>query len=137
MSALNSSRKRIQLFRVAAAEHDVVGDERFLQLRDREFDLAFPLFFAKPFQAGAAKIIFDDCAITIGQIAEFEREDGVGPNKSRTEAGAESEKKHSTAAVTAERLHGGVVDQADRFAKCLLEIKSDPAVRSEEHTSEL
>src|SRR5437667_3019626 len=84
--ALNSFRKRIQFFGVAAAEHNVVGDERFLQLGDGEFDLVLPFFFAESFQAGSAKIIFNDFAIAIRQIAELERQNGVGPDKSRTEA---------------------------------------------------
>src|SRR6266478_3085980 len=125
---LNSLRKRIQLFRVAAAEHDVVGDQRFFQLRDREFDLALPLLLAKPFQTRPAKIIFNDCAIPVWQIAEFEREDRIAPNKSRTEPGSEAEKQHPAAAVAAERLHRRVVNQADRLAQGLLKIKSDPAV---------
>src|SRR5438552_18844921 len=85
MPAFNSIRKRIQLFRVTSAEYNVVGDKRFLQLGDGEFDLALPLFFAKAFQAGPAKIIFDNCVIAIRQIAEFEGQNGVGPHKSPTE----------------------------------------------------
>src|SRR5438874_3071 len=126
MPALDSFREFVQFFGVAAAQHDVVGNQRFLQLHERVLDVPLPGFLAELGQAGFSEIIFNDAAITVRQISQFQRKDSFFPNQGGTKPGAESEKKHSTAAITAKRLHGGVVDDANRFAECFLEIKSGP-----------
>src|SRR6266571_8296774 len=128
MSALDSLRQFIEFFSVAAAEDHVIGNERFFQLDERVLDVAPPSLFTEPRQTRFPKVIFDDAAVTIWQIAQFQRKHVIAPHQGGAQACAESEKKHSAAMITAERLHGCVVDDANRFAKCFFEIESNPTV---------
>ena len=64
-------------------------------------------------------MIFDDGSAGVGQIAELEWQDVAIPDQGRAQTGAEPEKKHAAAAITSERLHGGVVDDPNRFAEQL------------------
>jgi hypothetical protein len=52
VSPLDSMRQLIQFLRAAAAENDVIGNQRFLQQHDGTKDFAFPLLFAELFQSG-------------------------------------------------------------------------------------
>src|SRR5262249_12516399 len=97
------------------------------QQHDGAKDFAFPSFFAEPFQTRLPEVILDDVAITVGQIAELEREHVGFPDQRRSQAGAQSKKQHPRAAITAERLHRGIIDDADRLAYGLLEIESCPS----------
>src|SRR6266699_3412469 len=84
---------------------------------------------AQFFSATAAQndVIFDKSVIAIRQIAQFERKNHVGKDKGRAKAGAEPQKQHPSAMVTAERLQSGVIHDPDRFAQRLLEVESDPS----------
>jgi hypothetical protein len=48
------------------------------------------------------------------------------PNQGGSKSCPESEKEHSATVVTAERLHGCVIDNAHWFAKRFREIESNP-----------
>src|SRR6266516_4290492 len=74
LSSFNTFRQRIETMGVSAAQDDVIGNERPLQLLHRMNDFAFPFFFAKQLQAWDAKIIFNDAAVVIRQVAELERQ---------------------------------------------------------------
>src|SRR4026208_2456357 len=89
----------------------------------------FPLpgFPAQPFLAGFAKVILNNAAVAIGQVAQFEREDIIIPNQGGPKSCPKSKKKHSATMITAERLHRCVVDNAHWFAQRFLEVESDPA----------
>src|SRR6266581_4195776 len=113
MPALDSFREFVQFFGVAAAQHDVIGDQRFLQLHKRVLNVALPIFFAEAGQAWFSEIIFNDTAVAIRQIAQFEREDVMAPNKGRSKSGAQPEKKHPATVITAKRLHRRIVDNTD------------------------
>src|SRR5437764_11529007 len=99
----------------AAADYDVIGDEGKFQLLEAKEDLTRPLLFPKAIEADLTEYVFDNAAF-IRQVTELERQDISFPNESGAEPGAEPEKKHTAAAITAERLHGGVVNHAGRFA---------------------
>src|SRR5437868_11594740 len=90
-------------------------------------DVALPGFLTELGQAGFSEIIFNDAAVTIRQISQFEREHRLGPNKGRSKPGAEPEKKHSSAVITAKRLNGGIVDDANRFAQRFLRVETNSA----------
>ena len=79
-------------------------------------DFAFPFFFTQTLHSGLAKVILDDVTVAVRQIAKFEREHIRFPNQRRSQASAQSKKQHPPAAKAAESLHGGVIDDADRFA---------------------
>ena len=128
MSALDSLRQFIEFFRVTAAEHHVIGNERFFQLDKRVLDVAPPSLFAMPRHAGFSKIVFNNAAVTIRKIPQFQRENIIAPHQGGAQACAEPEKKHSAAVITAERLHGCVVDDSNWFAERLFEIELNPAL---------
>src|SRR4029078_3738715 len=97
------------------AEDDVIGNQRFLQQHDGTKDFALPSLFAELFQSGLAKVILDDMAVAIRQVAEFKWEYVVFPDQGGSQSGAQSQKQHSPSAITAERLHRRVIDDADRL----------------------
>src|SRR5205085_11115195 len=99
----------------AAADYDVIGDEGKFQLLEAKEDLTRPLLFPKAIEADLTQHVFDNPAF-IRQVTELEGQDISFPNESGAESSAEPEKKHTAAAITAERLHGGVVNHAGRFA---------------------
>src|SRR6266566_4262637 len=72
-------------------------------------------------------MIFNDVAIPIRQIAELERHKSLVPHQCGAQAGAKSQKKHSPAMVTAERLHRCVVDHAYGYSERPRKIEVDPA----------
>ena len=85
-------------------------------MRERDEHLALPGFLPVFFQASLSDVILDGGAITVRQVAQFQRQDVIVPNQSGTKTGPETEKEHPPAFVTAEGLHGGVVNDASRFA---------------------
>src|SRR5918996_3480998 len=113
---LDPFRQLIQSLRAAAAENDIIGNQRFLQQHDGTKDFASPSLFAELFQTRLAEIILDDVFVIIGQIPELEWKHVVFPDQGRTQSSAQSKKQHPPAAVTAERLQRRVIDNADRFA---------------------
>ena len=82
---------------------------------EAEKDFAFPLPFPELVETAFAENVFDPAAF-VGEIAELEREECAGPKQSGPEAGAEPEEKHSAAAITAEGLHGGIIQDSGGFA---------------------
>src|SRR4029077_9742163 len=109
-------RQLIQSLRAAAAENDIIGNQRFLQQYDGTKDLAFPPLFAEPFQSRLAEVILDNVPAAIRQIAKLEWEHFASQDQRRSQSGAQSKKQHPPAAIAAEGLHRGVIDDADRFA---------------------
>src|SRR5438046_8539668 len=85
MPALDSFREFVQFFGVTAAQHDVIGDQRFFQLHERVPDVALPGFLTEVGQARFAEIIFNDTAVTIRQIAQLEWEDSFFPKSARNQ----------------------------------------------------
>src|SRR5438128_6470870 len=91
-SALDAFGQRLEAVHVAAAEDNIIGDERFLQLGDGEDHFAFPFVFAESIDSGNAEKIFDHLAIAIGEIAQLERQQSFLPNKGAAKSGPESQK---------------------------------------------
>ena len=60
-------------------------------------------------------------------MAQFQADDDVIDDERRAQAGAEAEEEHSAALVSAQRLHGGVVDDAHRLAEAGLQVEAEPA----------
>src|SRR5215211_2514394 len=116
VAQLDAMRQSTQFLRAAAAEDHVIGNKRFLQQHDSTKDFVFPSFFSELFQSRLAEIILDDVVVAVRQIAELEWEHVAFPDQSRTQSGAQPEKQHPPAAITAKRLHRGIIDNADRFA---------------------
>src|ERR1051325_2166490 len=120
MPHLDAVRQIIQSLGASAAEHYVIGDQRLVQQQDRPKDLAFPFLFAKALHSRFSKVLLDDVSVAIWQVAKLERQHIGFPNQRRSQSSAQSEKQHSPAAKTAERLHAGVIVDPHRFAYGLL-----------------
>ena len=60
-------------------------------------------------------------------MGKLEGDDHAIEDHGRAKAGADAEEEHATAFITAEGLHGGVVDEAERLAEGLLIGKVDPS----------
>src|SRR5205814_4709686 len=116
MSQLDPLRQLVQFLRASAAENDVIGNQRFLQQHDGTKHFDFPSLFAELFQSGLTEVILDDVVVAIRQIAELEWEHVAFPDQGRSKSGAQSKKQHPPTTITAECLHRGVIDDADRFA---------------------
>src|SRR5690242_20444575 len=97
---------------VAAAEHDIIGDERFLQLGDGENDFVFPLRFAEPCDSWNAEEIFDDVALAIRKITQLEWKQFVFEGERGAKSGAEPKKKHASAMITSQGLHRRVINDS-------------------------
>src|SRR5438874_10890011 len=63
----------------------------------------------------------------VRQIAEFQGHQRSVPHEGGPEPGTKPEKERASAIVTAQRLHGCVVDQAHRYAERSGEIETDPS----------
>src|SRR4051794_29900952 len=72
VSRFDSRRQLVELLGVAAAEHNVIGDERELQLGKAEENVPHPFFFSKAGKPGFAQVGLDDPAF-VREVAELER----------------------------------------------------------------
>src|SRR5205085_4938533 len=63
----------------------------------------------------------------ISSFASLAGKDRASPGQRRTKTSPKSDEEHSPAAITAERLHGGVVNDTHRFAKGFFKIESRPS----------
>src|SRR5262249_1281067 len=126
--ALDPFRQLMEAVHIATPQHDVISNEAFLQLRDREDDFAFPFFYTDAFDPGDSEKIFDDVAVAIWKIAELEREKHLFEHERRAETGPKAKNKHSSAMITSQGLHCGVVDHVGRFAQRFFEIETGPTL---------
>src|SRR5262249_21655414 len=90
-------------------------------------DDILPLLVAHALAAGVADIVLETAVLFVRQVTEFHRCDGSLDDEGRAQAGAQAEEEHAAAVVAAQGLHGGIVDELDRFAEGDLEIEIDPA----------
>ena len=121
-------RKLADALGVAAAEDDVVGDERVAQVLGRVEHGGDPRLLAAAFEAFLAKALEERFLPAQAQRAELERRDHVIGDQRRSEAGAEPEEQHASAVIRAKRLHRGVVDDADGTLEGFRIVELHPAI---------
>ena len=85
-----------------------------------------PLLFTQPFESRQTNVIFISPAMFVGQMRQLQRFEHAIHNQGRTESRAETKKEHSTAAITAQRLHRRIVDDFHLTMQRPLEVKADP-----------
>src|SRR3984957_1265032 len=107
----------LELARVAAAKHDIVGFQYRLQGLDHLLDGAAPFLGAQAAAAAGAEIVFVGATLLIKHVGEFHRLDDPIDDHGRPQARAQSKEQHAAALVTADGLHGGVVDDPRRPAE--------------------
>src|SRR5438132_14350766 len=83
-------------------------------------------FFAIVIQPLYAEPVLNFAMITVGQINELERSKVILPNQRRAQPCAQPEEKHAAANMTAECLHGGVVNDAGWPFQRPAKIEPDP-----------
>ncbi len=112
---------------IAAAEDDIVDDERGTEAGDDVEDRKAPALFAAAFKPSKPDVFLIGTTVLVRQMREFERDDLAFEDEGRTKAGADAEEQHFPTRVAAKRLHGRVVDEADGLWEGGLISKANPA----------
>src|SRR5258706_602008 len=112
---------------VATAQHNVVRLQCSFELSDDFVYVVAPFSFSETLQSGQSNVIFVGAAILVGQVSQLHGLKDAVDDQRRTEASPQTEKEHPPAPITAQRLHGSVVDDFDRPADGFLTIEPDPA----------
>src|SRR6202042_1341902 len=107
----------LQPRRVAAADHYVVGLKSGLQIGDHLIHGFSPFLAAEALAAALADIVLEGAALLVGHVPDLRGFHHAIDDERRAETGAEPEKQHAPAAITADRLHGRIVDEAHRLAE--------------------
>src|SRR5581483_1392084 len=92
VAQLDALRQLVQLLGIATTQHNVVGNERLLQLHQGVLNVALPGFLTQNRAAIISKIILNGAAGTIRQVPQFERQDILIPHQRGPQPGTESEK---------------------------------------------
>src|SRR6185369_4051738 len=82
-------RQRGQLLGVAAAQHDIVDDQRGLKQFHHLEDLVLPFLLAEPFQAADADEVLERLFLLVGQMAQFHRGDYAIDDQRVAQTGAQ------------------------------------------------
>ena len=120
-------RQLAELSRVAAAEHDVVGQDSRREVRDGLEHVLLPALVPVALLPGLADVVLER-RLPVREVPQLHRRDDAVEDHRRAEPGAEPEEEHAPALVAAERLHGRVVDDLRRLAEGRLEVEPDPAL---------
>src|ERR1700722_1158185 len=116
-----------QFFGIATAEDDVIGFERGLQKFSDFEDFAAPFFLAVFFQTSDAQVVLVGFSLFVFEMGEFHGFEIAVGNHGGAETGAETEEEHFAALVTAESLHGGIIDDFYGMAEGFGEVHTHPA----------
>ena len=73
MTELHAIGKFFDQLGVAAAEHDIVGNQGKFQLLQHLVHFLLPVFLAEPLKAFLPDLVFNDSIVDVRQIAELER----------------------------------------------------------------
>ncbi len=73
-----------------------------------------------------AQVIFVAAAPFIGQMRKLHRRHRTVDNQCRTQPRAQTQKKHATAFVAADRLHRSIIHEQCRPAKGFAKVKTNP-----------
>ena len=111
---------------IAAADDDIVRFQCLAQLRDHIGDHATPLFGAQSMPPSVAQISFVAAAPFIGQMRKLHRRHRTVDNQCRTQPRAQTQKKHASALVTTDCLHGGIIQEHGRPAERFAKVKTHP-----------
>src|SRR5690348_568331 len=120
-------REGLQLVDISAADDNVIRLKGRAKSFDYIGDVAPPFLFPEALQPANADKILVGLPFLVRQVAQFHRFKEPIHNHGRAEARAQAEEKHTATSITAERLHGGVVDNFDGPAERFAEIKSHPS----------
>src|SRR5205085_8644652 len=96
-------REFLQLLRVSASEHDVIGDKRIMQVCDGRVHGGLPLFESDIFQVLFPEDFFERPVLGKTQPAQLEWDDYFIENQGRSQTGAQPKEKHPAASITAQR----------------------------------
>jgi len=119
-------RNFFQLPDIASAQYHVVGFKSGDHASHDIFHVAPPLLLPVFLQSSESDVALVR-SLLVRQMTEFHRLHDTIHDKGRTEPRAQAEEQHLAALVTAQSLHGGVIDDLKRTPECCSKIKADPA----------
>src|SRR6185312_9078240 len=126
-AAAGVRRQVLQPPRVAAADDDVLRQQRLTELLHRLGYLGAPLPGAVATASVLAEVVFVDVLPRVAQVPELHRLDRALDDERGAQARSQPEEEQPAALVVAQRLHRRVVDDLHRAAERRLEIEADPA----------
>src|SRR5579883_1686108 len=116
----------LDFFCVPTTEHDVVGEHCGLECWNSSRHGPAPPALTHPLESAATEDIAKRTATGFRDVAQFQWDNHILRDESRTEPGAKAEEEHPSAIVAAERLHRGVVDDSYRAIERGSEVKAHP-----------
>src|SRR5690348_1476227 len=120
-------REGLQLVDISSADDNVIRLKGRAKSFDHIGDVAPPFLFPEALQPANADKILVGLPFLVRKVAQFHRFEKSVHDHRGAQAGAQAEEKHTAASITAERLHGGVVDNFDGPAERFPEIESHPS----------
>src|SRR5450631_2961506 len=90
--------------------------------------MASPFLFSEPLESGQPDVILVSAAFFVRQVCQFHWFQHAVHNHRGTQAGAQTKEKHSSAFVTAQRLHRRIVNDFHGTPKRFFEIKFYPSL---------
>src|SRR5229473_1430694 len=122
-----AGRQLLQFLAVSPAQDDVIGFQSSTQLLRNFRNLQTPFFLPQSLEAAQAEIVFVRFPFFVREVCQLHRlQDSIHDHR-RPEARAKSQKQHAAALITAERLHGSVVQYLHGTAKGFAEVEFHPA----------
>src|SRR5205814_10459726 len=103
--------KLLELRRVSTADHDLVRLERCTEACDHVQHVLPPAPLAVALEPSDADVILERVPFLVRKVSELHGLEHALDDQGRAETGPEAEEEHAAAAVAAERLHRGVVDE--------------------------
>src|SRR5216683_2817056 len=120
-------REFLRLLGIASPENHVIGPQRLGKVSYNLRDVLPPLLAASLLQASAPNVVLVG-PFSVGKMRKFQRSYFAVHDRARSDASAQTQEKHLSFLVGAERLHGRVVDDPDRAPECSFKVKIDPSL---------
>src|SRR5205085_10839248 len=114
-------------FHWPAGGHEALTLRPRAERRDDRGDLLPPLLLAPSLQPTFSDVVLVCLVAFVRQMAELHRLQLAVDDHGRAKPRAQPNKQHATALIAAQRLHCGIVDDADRHAERSLVVETDPA----------
>ncbi len=119
-------RQHLDVARIAAAQHDVLGRQRGGEPRDDILDAFAPLALAVAYERLFADVILERRP-AVRQVREFHRHQRAVDDERGAEPGAEAQEQHLAALIAAERLHRRIVDHPHRTSRTRPRSRNSPS----------
>lgn len=109
-SQARPGRKTFEQFRIAPADHDVIGLQSGSEPIHNIGHTATPFFWPESLEAPKTDVILKTAALFIRQVSQLHRLGYSVYDERGPESGAQAQKEHSATFITSDGLHCGVID---------------------------